>query len=390
MANSIQFNLPVPDADELEITVLGPGTSSGESIVVHIKDGEWIVIDSCTCGNRVLPLYYLKDLLHVPLTNVSMVICSHWHLDHVQGLPAVLNECPNAELYIAQAGDFKGVLNHILDMAGLDTIDSRVWTIFDECLTELSNNQRPKPHYLGHNEPVFTPKQGPVEMNALGPSDEMFRLFTTSLANITPENPKVSEIENLEGNMCSLALSMKYVGQRILLGGDMEVGRNDRYDHTKCSTTCGAHAATGWCDVIENSKVLPLHRPYTFVKLPHHSSVTGYCPEIWKKHMNNPVGVTTAFDCGNSEDLPHKDMLELYKNHCKSLYITYGNDAVKEIEEEHEMKPAIEGIEVLEEVKETIGIVVSRWKSGEEDWKVYTFGEGHLVDEEYLKNYHIS
>ena len=34
-----------PSEDEVEITLLGPGY--GESIVVHIGHGRWIVVDSC-------------------------------------------------------------------------------------------------------------------------------------------------------------------------------------------------------------------------------------------------------------------------------------------------------------------------------------------------------
>jgi hypothetical protein len=33
-----------PEADELEITLLGPGT--GESVVLHLGDNRWMIVDS--------------------------------------------------------------------------------------------------------------------------------------------------------------------------------------------------------------------------------------------------------------------------------------------------------------------------------------------------------
>lgn len=34
-----------PVADELEVSVFGPGV--GESVVVHLGHGDWMVVDSC-------------------------------------------------------------------------------------------------------------------------------------------------------------------------------------------------------------------------------------------------------------------------------------------------------------------------------------------------------
>ena len=39
----MKINIEQPQPDELEITTLGPGPSSGESIVVHLRNDEWII-----------------------------------------------------------------------------------------------------------------------------------------------------------------------------------------------------------------------------------------------------------------------------------------------------------------------------------------------------------
>ena len=52
------WNLP-PAADELEVTVLGPGY--GEAIVIHYGKGQWVIVDSCKFEKgETAPLVYLR------------------------------------------------------------------------------------------------------------------------------------------------------------------------------------------------------------------------------------------------------------------------------------------------------------------------------------------
>src|SRR5271165_3173970 len=72
-----------PANDELELAVFGPGT--GESILVHLGAGEWLCVDCARFRGRVWPLVYL-EALGVPATAIKLIIASHWHTDHVDGL----------------------------------------------------------------------------------------------------------------------------------------------------------------------------------------------------------------------------------------------------------------------------------------------------------------
>lgn len=50
-----------PDAQEMEITLFGPGY--GESVVVHLGDQHWFIVDSCYgawCDVDPAPIWYLK------------------------------------------------------------------------------------------------------------------------------------------------------------------------------------------------------------------------------------------------------------------------------------------------------------------------------------------
>lgn len=382
-----RLTIGMPDPDELEITTIGPGKANGESILVHLGSGEWMIVDSCISGEIVLPLYYLCKIGVSPL-QVTKVICTHWHTDHVRGMPKVLEECKNALLAMAPVSDRKGNLSRILKLAGLKTVNSNVWNIFDACLAELAKNGRPQPDYLFKNVPVIVPKAGPVEMNAVGPADIMLDNFLVSLANLTPDNPNVAQVENLEGNLCSLALAMRFGDQKVLLGGDMETGRSDKYNHGLCAKNCATHSEDGWCDAI-NGIAYQTCKPFNLVKLPHHSSENAYCPIMWKTDMVSPIAVTTSFQNTQSENHPRKAMLNEYLQYCSKLYSTCGIDAAVAATDEsgiHDFNDD-EDVQVVDRIEEGIGIVVCRWKK-DIGWREYCFGEGSLVNQQYLSNYH--
>ena len=385
----MKFDIEQPRPDELEITTLGPGPASGESIVVHLKDDEWIIIDSCLSEGQVLPLEYLRGIGVNCKEQVKLVICTHWHRDHIQGLPEILNECENAKFCLAPVGDFKGYLNVVLKLAGVDPMGSNTWNTLNKCLEALDNHNQRKPHLLTHNERFV--HDGTKEMFAVGPSDEMYNRFCSSLLKIDPKQPQVEDIETMEGNLCSLALSISYNGQKALIGGDMEVGRSkqDKYNYHICDDNCPQHEECGWCDAIADDNVFAIEKPYHFVKLPHHSSASAYCPKMWADGMaeDGPIDTTTIFNCAQGEDLPTKEMLGLYKDKCRALFIT---NSVDERTEVHTKGfEGVEGVEVIDEIVEKAGVIVSRWHSQEEGWNVQYFGSARKVDDGYMEKYHL-
>ena len=97
-----------------------------------------------------------------------------------------------------------------------------------------------------------------------------------------------TRIESMEGNLCSLALSINYNGLKALIGGDMEVGRmkQDKYNYSICESDCPKHEDCGWCDAIADGNVFACEKPYHFINLPHHSSASAYCPKMWKEGMD--------------------------------------------------------------------------------------------------------
>ena len=74
-----------PEKSEFEITFLGPGY--GESIVLHVGSGIWVVVDSCIDSDGTSSaLNYLESIGLNPSRDVALIVATHWHDDHIRGM----------------------------------------------------------------------------------------------------------------------------------------------------------------------------------------------------------------------------------------------------------------------------------------------------------------
>lgn len=65
-----------PEDDEFEIILLGPGY--GESIVLHVGNGVWVVVDSCLDRDgRPGALRYLEGIGLEPAQSVALIVATH-------------------------------------------------------------------------------------------------------------------------------------------------------------------------------------------------------------------------------------------------------------------------------------------------------------------------
>jgi hypothetical protein len=92
-----------PDKDEIDVVVVGPGF--GESILVHIGDGDWIIVDSCldSSSDRPAALVFFEYIGVDPTTAVKLICASHWHDDHVGGIADLVQVCTGAEFACSAA-----------------------------------------------------------------------------------------------------------------------------------------------------------------------------------------------------------------------------------------------------------------------------------------------
>jgi len=92
-----------PAADEVEVSIFGPGY--GECVVVHIGNGDWLVIDSCLEGKakRAVALEYLESLGVDVASAVRVVVATHWDDDHIVGLADICRASVSAKFVCSAA-----------------------------------------------------------------------------------------------------------------------------------------------------------------------------------------------------------------------------------------------------------------------------------------------
>jgi len=84
-----QLKIP-PQPSEIEVTLFGKGI--GESTLIHFGDGHYAVIDSFINPDSKNPvvLDYLSAI-GTSYDKIDMVVATHWHSDHINGLAKILN-----------------------------------------------------------------------------------------------------------------------------------------------------------------------------------------------------------------------------------------------------------------------------------------------------------
>ena len=106
---------PSPRANEIEVSLFGPGF--GECVVLHVGQGDWIIVDSCRDLDSHAPvaIAYLNQLGVNVDRSVRRVVATHWHDDHIDGIGQVFTEAGSAAFVCTgafQHGDFKQLLQN--------------------------------------------------------------------------------------------------------------------------------------------------------------------------------------------------------------------------------------------------------------------------------------
>lgn len=310
-----------PKPEELTITVLG-GAGLGESIVIHIGDGHWIIIDSYVSNKQSLAYIYLNSI-DANLDDVEMIICSHWHSDHVKGMYQLLTSCKNAKFYVPSVSGSK---HYPVFFAGnikeIEFTEDGALTVIEEfrnCMKYAYENNILD--YLERDKTLIKREvhEQCLEIAAISPSKDLRNRFHKMFAS--KKDGKYREY-GIEPNMCSSAIMISVNNElHLLLGADLESNRaEDDKDFEGCPNHCAERGVRGWCNTFVESQNHIFVDKYSYVKIAHHSSETGYCPKLWNEKVTDDViGVTTVF---NANLLPQPNMVDLYSDRCKEYYIS--------------------------------------------------------------------
>lgn len=384
----LDIKLSIPQKDEIEITTIGVGSRSGESIVVHLGNNNWAIIDSCKIEDTVLPLYYLEKI-GVNLENVKIIVCSHWHEDHIAGMSEIIKQCPNADFYIAKVGNRQNFLRYVItrNIKNDDKSNGKNWREFTNCL-KILNEEKKRLRYASidtilHSDVYST-------LCAISPSLQVLDDFDDFLVKFNPENPDGDF--SIKANMCSIALILSTNNHHIILGSDLECNRSSStLDSLFCDQNCQQKKEYGWCNALIDSKLYNRYISYDYIKVPHHSSITGFCPKKWRNHIKKDcIATSTVYINNAGVSLPQKEMLKHYLTFTKHYYLTAlkatkSRDNNGKTVLEQEKHNIIEKITIL---PDNIGIICSRMDNNDLTWRTYLFGTALQVTPEIIKQYY--
>ena len=349
-----------PDADEVEVTLLGPGY--GESIVVHIGHGRWIIVDSCINDAREpQAMEYLPAIGVEPRYAVSLIVATHWHDDHIRGMAKLVDACRDAEFCCAAAlrrEEFLAAM-HALNRRGPFAGSSGVremHTVF----AGLAERGR-QPIFAIADRRFFA--NGACEIWSLSPHDDEFVRFLNSIGTLFPrEGQTKTRVRDVSPNHVAVVLWMQVHDVVVLLGADLE--------------------SRGWVKIIE-SQGRPQQRGTAF-KVPHHGAASAYEPRVWREMLEpNPVAVLTPWQRGGHA-LPTQADMRCILAETESAYLTSRTDrAARPRRRDRAIERTIReaNIRLRRITPRWGGVRLRRRINTDMEWSVTRFGEArHLAE----------
>ena len=350
-----------PGKDDLEITLIGPGY--GESVVLHVGGGVWVVVDSCLNANgSPQALGYLESIGIDPAKAVDLIVATHWHDDHIRGISELVRACEKATFCCASVLCQREFLiaAHALEGRHLSGAGSGMREIYD-VISQLQ--QVPARLRLAFaNRPIF--RRGECEIWSLSPNDSHFLSFLKTISGLlSKEGESKRRIPSLSPNNVAVALWVKVKDIALLLGSDLE--------------------KVGWFEILKN-KDRPSGKASMF-KVPHHGSKNAHEPSVWKRMLNrNPYAVLTPWRKGSSS-LPRPQDVRRILSYTTNAYATagIGSFALSPVRRISMVNRTIQesGIQIRRLGKSPSGVRLRRSLLLQTRWKVDTFGSAlHLKD----------
>lgn len=280
-----------PAADELEVSLFGPGI--GECVVVHLGHNEWLVADSCCARGSKSPaaLDYFDRIGVDVSTAVRLIVVTHWHDDHINGIARLLEAAKSARLFSSAALNGKEFLKFVSYHRTSGTLSASSGV--DEMYQVLSlltarrkmsgaSTRAVGPEWVKANECLWQRQNPAASVHALSPSSGALTLalqeFGSALDTVMPRRRAVAQT----ANEVAVALWVDVGGLKVLLGSDLEESPDDN---------------CGWKAIIASS-AKPVGKARVF-KVAHHGSETAHNEAVWSSMLDrSPHAVLTTFSSG--------------------------------------------------------------------------------------------
>lgn len=358
---------PLPAADEVEVVVLGPGY--GESVLVHVGERRWLIVDSCReSDGEPAALSYLRQVGENPAECVVALLLTHYHDDHMSGFAEQVRACPNAVVYLPS------VMRSSVFAAAVNTRDDPVDGLLEitdtwRQLCTLDGRTR-RPWRLADEDRLVVPDGGwpeaaNVEAWALSPSSADLRLAHLDLLkHLPPGGRRSSGLPAPESNHTSVVLHVRVGRQTVLLAGDREEL---------------ASRWRGWASAHASHRRLRLEKARVY-KVAHHGAPNGDADVIWSRLLQpDPWTVVAPFNRGLKGGRPRFEDVQALRRRTRRLWATSEvatssavSDPMKErvVDVDGDALLGLFGIEV-EDAQPPLGYVRLRAPAGGGDWTVH-------------------
>lgn len=302
-------NIPTPD--QIEVTLIGPGY--GESAVIHLGGGRWVVIDSChdELTARSAPLGYLTSLGVDPASQVDLVLATHWHDDHIKGMAELFGACSNAKFCCSMAfrqNEFQAMLD-AYNSRSATKVGSGVKELYDVFAIIRARDKPPRGAVADRPilslEPARSGHGRLVRVTALSPCDRQIERFFVSLGELMP--PKASlRMPDVGPNHLSVVAWIEFDDTAMLFGADLEELNDPQ---------------TGWSAVVASTE-RPQGKAFMY-KVAHHGSQNGHLDAVWQ-HMlaATPIALLCPYNRGHK--LPSKSDVDRITALAGQAYVTSG------------------------------------------------------------------
>lgn len=361
--DSIEFNV-------CTINIISQGGGYGESIVIHLGNHDWIIVDSCIDKETgtAIPLLFLEEN-EIDFSNVKRIICTHWHKDHINGMPQIIENCDKADFVFARANNKKKFYEFIeLDYNNKDRFENSTTSDFRQCLNSL--NVDAQIYRASYDQVLYSKVNGSqkISVSALSPSEQVNEDYEIELSDLIDQASKSDiRIPSLSPNDKSVVLLLEIGRHNVLLGGDLEVRKDEKY---------------GWLNITRFSNIVRGAKKSTFFKIPHHGSKNGFHKEIWDLLLEeSPLATITPY---SKSSLPKEDMLQKYTELTESLHLTSKPKIYnKPKKRDRQITKAILDLNpTVKELKKSFGIVSLSIDitSDTAKWKTTHIGEAYQLN----------
>ncbi len=287
-----------PDHKVMEVTFLGPGY--GECILIHIGNGNWIIVDSCLdAESQPAALAYFDTLGLNPTEAVSLIVATHWHDDHIRGMGSLVEICENATFCCASVLCKNEFLTAVSAMARrpMSTAGSGMQELYK--VISLQEERSSNPVFAMANRRIFC--QDGCEIWSLSPFDKDYNTFLQKIDRLLPQEHETKRrIPTLMPNWVAVVLLIQIDNTAILLGSDLE--------------------RKGWLEILA-TKERPNCKASVF-KVPHHGSQNAHEDRVWNEMLQSePVATLTPWRKGGRK-LPTENDVKRILSFTRKAYST--------------------------------------------------------------------